>query len=271
MLAAALLGSAPATTAGAGACSKNRAVGSGGRAAVSTRGEPLYNRAVAKVDGSGLLVMAAFSPELDAFAPLLGASMSAPVGDLPVSAVAVGIGLVAAAIGAARALDRLAPRAVVLVGTCGAYPSSGLRALDVVVARAVLLVEPAAVMGAVALPEPMSTRLDANAAMSASLASAGTTTVDVATTLGVTVSDDLATRLGGLAAVEHMEAFAVATACALRGTPCAAVLGVANRVGATGRSEWRKNHAAAGRAVGSVVTRWLEAGAAGVPWRREGT
>ena len=163
------------------------------------------------------------------------------------------------------------PRAVVLVGTCGAYPGKGLGVGDVVVARSILLLEPAVLDDEAAFPEPMSARVEAHAAMSAAIAAAGGRTEDVGTTLAVTTSDALAVRLGrgSGAAVEHLEAFAVATACAMQRVPVAAVLAVANAVGSTGRSDWRTHQVEAGHAVGRFVASWVQAGAAGVPHQVE--
>jgi futalosine hydrolase len=214
-----------------------------------------------------VLVVAAFAPELEGLEPIHGAAMRAEVGGLLVFARPVGIGLVAAASGTATRLEAYAPHAVVLVGTCGAYPGSGLAVGDIAVARTVLLVEPAVLEGRSAFPEPMSARVDPHAAMTAAIATAGGMLVDVATTLAVTTDDVLAANLGRRGAVEHLEAFAVATACAAKNVPFAAALGVANVVGSQGRSQWRENHALAGHAAATFIARWIQAGAAGVPHR----
>ncbi len=214
-----------------------------------------------------LLIVAAFAPELQAFRALLGPALSAKVGELVVAARPVGIGLVSAASGTAARLTRAQPRAVVLVGTCGAYPGTGLGVADVVVARSILLLEPAVLDDEAAFPEPMSAKVEAHAAMSAAIAASGGRAEDVGTTLAVTTSDALAVRLGRQsgAAIEHLEAFAVATACAMQRVPFAAVLGVANVVGSTGRADWRTHQVEAGQAVGRFVASWVQAGAAGVP------
>jgi nucleoside phosphorylase len=128
-------------------------------------------------------------------------------------------------------------------------------------------VEPAVLEGRAAFPEPMSARVDPHPAMTAALASAGGSLVDVATTLGVTTDEGLATLLAQRGAVEHLEAFAVAMACAAKSVPFAAVLGVANVVGSQGRSQWKENHAFAGRAAAAFIARWIQAGAVGAPHR----
>ncbi|MGH7440527.1 MAG: hypothetical protein ACRENE_32965 [Polyangiaceae bacterium] len=215
-----------------------------------------------------LLVVAAFHPELAPLCALLGDGGSpgfagrpaaGRIGTTDVRTAAIGIGLSQASVGASLSLVEARPAAVVLVGTCGAYPGTGLRVGDVTVARRVLLVEPAAVDGAAEFPTPMSTATDADETMRTALASSGAVAVDVATTLAVTVNDDLATRIARAtgAAAEHLEAHGVATACATLGVPLAIVLGVANVVGSRAREEWKQNHHAASRAAIGVVKAWL--------------
>ncbi len=218
-----------------------------------------------------VLLVAAFAPELEGLQSILGGAMRAEVGGLLLCARPVGIGLVAAASGTAARLEALGPHAVVLIGTCGAYPSSGLAIGDIALARTVVLVEPAVLEGRAAFPEPMSARVDPHAAMTAAIATAGGALVEVATTLAVTTDDGLASNLARRGAVEHLEAFSVATACAAKNVPFAAALGVANVVGSRGRSQWRENHAAAGQAVATFIARWIQAGAAGIPHRSGST
>jgi len=220
-----------------------------------------------EADRCDLLVVAAFAPELEGLQAILGSSMCAEVGGLTVLARPVGIGLVASASGTATRLETHAPHAVVLVGTCGAYPGSGLAIGDIAVVRTVALVEPAVLEGRSAFPEPMSARVDPHAAMTAAIATAGGSIVDAATTLAVTTDDALAASLARRGAVEHLEAFAVATACAAKNVPFAGALGVANVVGSQGRLQWRENHASAGHAASTFIARWIQAGAAGVPHR----
>jgi nucleoside phosphorylase len=61
------------------------------------------------------------------------------------------------------------------------------------------------------------------------------------------------------AALENLEAFAVARAAAAAKVEFAAVLGVANRVGPTGHREWRAHHAAASRAACRLIAAYLAA------------
>jgi nucleoside phosphorylase len=215
-----------------------------------------------------VLVAGAFAPELAPFRPRLGDGLAATLGRTRVVAKAVGIGLVNAAVGTATRLPSLCPRAVVLVGTCGAYGGTPILRGTAVVARKVRLVDTASCEGRAAIPDPMTTSIDASAPIvqGLSAAAAGALVVDVATTLAVTTDDPLAARVAHASTtqVEHLEAFAVASACAAFGVPFAAVLGVANAVGSRGRDEWRTGHRAAADAAAAVVLRWLDGGAAGV-------
>jgi nucleoside phosphorylase len=155
------------------------------------------------------------------------------------------------------------------VGTCGAYriagDAQGAGIGDVAVPARLRLTTPCVVDGLAQFPEPMSVTLDAHATTVESLVRAGGRRVDVATTLAITVDDAAATRVARAtgAHVEHLEAHGVATACAARGVPFAAALGVANDVGSSAREQWRTHHRAAAAAAVAVVTRWLHAGVPG--------
>jgi nucleoside phosphorylase len=214
-----------------------------------------------------VLILGAFHPELAPLRPLLGDAMRARVGGADVVARVVGIGLTMAAVGGAMQLAEHAPRFVVLVGTCGAYrvtggaPGADVAIGDVVVPARLRLTAPCVVDGLAQFPDPMSVSLDAHAATVEGLIRAGGKPGDVATTPGITVDDAAATRVARAtgALVEHLEAHGVATACAARGVPFAAALGVANDVGSRAREQWRAHHRAAAAASIAVVARWLQA------------
>jgi nucleoside phosphorylase len=186
--------------------------------------------------------------------------MAGDVGPTRVVARAVGIGLPMAAAGAAMHVGERRPGAVVAIGTCGAYAGSGLALGEVVVARKMRLVDLSVLRGSSQYPEPMSVVTEASPALSGAIARATSARmVDVATTLGITVDDigaALIARTTG-AEVEHLEAHGVATACAARGVPFAAVLGVANVVGADARAQWRIHHRSAAAAAVEALLRWL--------------
>ena len=212
-----------------------------------------------------VLVVAAFPPELAPLRAMLGEALRAEVAGCVVAAKAVGIGLATAAAGTASRLVALAPRGVVLVGTCGAYgdaPSVGA----VAVANRVVLAEPAVVRGEAAFPEPMSIEARPVPALAQGLSAAGGATCDLATTMAITTDDALAARIAAHTSchVEHLEAYGVAAACAALGIPFATALGVANHVGGRARDEWRIGHRAASAAAAAVVTAWMRGGFAGL-------
>lgn len=175
-----------------------------------------------------LLCVSAFEPELTRFRELAPSR---------IATAPAGIGLVECALGTAELLARHSPAEAVFLGTCGSARAD-LAIGDVIVATSVsLFVGPGSeLVGETDLVVPM------NRAMRDALVAAGATPATVATTLGVTVTDDLATHVAATGDVEHLEAYAFVRACARANVPCAVVLGVANLVGARGRAEWRANH-----------------------------
>ena len=215
-----------------------------------------------------VLVVAAHPPELEALAGLLCPGLSARVGADYVAATAVGIGIADAAVGTLAAIQTYAPRAVVLSGTCGVYGSHAgdVPLGDVIVAGNLRLVSTAATEERGAFPGPMPIALASNTALTRALSNGKLKVVDVATTLAITTDDALAARVAAASgcAVEHLEAFAVATACARAGVATSLVLAVANRVGSTAREEWRAHHEVAGRAATEVIATWLRRGAVGL-------
>jgi len=216
-----------------------------------------------------VLLVASYAAELAGFRNLIGDGPVGEVAGLKVIAKPVGIGLVSASTGSTARIEAVEPRAVVLVGTCGAYPGAPFSPNDVVVVRVVSLVDPLVEEGRAAFPDPMSERIDAHAAMRAALAASGSPLADVATTLAITTDDALAEQLGQAtgADVEQLETYGVASACASLNVPFACVLGVTNVVGSGGRSQWRDTHVTAAEAACRCVAHWLHAGAAGVPHR----
>jgi nucleoside phosphorylase len=100
----------------------------------------------------------------------------------------------------------------------------------------------------------MSPPLDADPSLVAALVAAGGHACEIATTLAITTDDALAAAVfASGCAVEHLESYAVAAACARLSIPFVAVLGVANRVGSSAHSEWKRNHEAASQNAASVV------------------
>src|SRR5436190_4454853 len=106
-------------------------------------------------DRTDILIVSAHLPELSGLRSILGDSLNANVNGLEVAASAVGIGIPAAAAGLAFELGRCTPRAIVLIGTCGAYRGRGYSIGQVVVGRRIHLVSAAAASGRGAFPAPM--------------------------------------------------------------------------------------------------------------------
>ncbi len=169
----------------------------------------------------------------------------------PLRGTVLGVGLVAAATATARLVATDRPDAVVLVGTAGAY-AGGPPVGTVVVASEVLLGSAAAVLGLGYVPRaPGPIELDARW-----LARPDLPRARVMTNLAITTDPDLAARLGALAEVEHMEAYAVAYACADAGIPFAAVLGITNVVGPGAHAEWLRHRLAVSASVQAVAAAW---------------
>lgn len=184
-----------------------------------------------------LLLVGAFAPEIAPFHGRL------PEG---VEARAVGIGLVDAALGAARVIAELRPSAVVLVGSAGVLPGSRVDLLEVVAVGSTVLADLAAARGEASLLPRMAEVRETSAELTAALAPEATR-VCALTTLTVTTSDEAAVALaeahrGHAPLVENLEAYAVARAAEVAGVPFAAVLGVTNRVGSRGRADWAQHH-----------------------------
>jgi len=213
-----------------------------------------------------ILVVAAFDPELEPLRRVLGARFRARVGELDVAARAVGIGLPDAAVGAAGHLAAVTAPVVVMLGTCGAYAGSPLALESVVASRRIQLADALALGGGAQYPASMRTAIDSDPALAAAMVALGALPADVAATLAITVDDGAAASLRDRtgAWVEHLEAFAVATACQRAGRRFVAVLGVANVVGSRARDEWKAHNVAASSAAAAVVAAWLHAGAPGV-------
>jgi nucleoside phosphorylase len=197
-----------------------------------------------------ILVVAAWAPEI--------AALRGSVRDRSVSLRAVGVGLVDAAAGAARAIAETSPEAIVLVGTAGVYPGAAPVVGSVVVARRLVLGCPGVAGGAAYLPAPMTAEVETSGRLRRALAG-GTPLVDVACPLAITRGRAVARRLREATgcAVENLEAFAVARAAGR--IPFAAVLGIANEVGPAAHRQWKAHGAAAAAAACDVVLRWIKA------------
>ena len=219
-----------------------------------------------------VLVLAAHPPDLRGLRDAVGDSLYGEVNRLVVGGKAVGVGLPAASAGAARRLARIdpPPMAVVHLGTCGVYPGvEGYRPNDVVVANRIQLFDAGVDAGSATFPEPMSTQIEANAALTAGIHSAWTRAhkAVVLTPLAQTRNDQVAAtpvaRCG--ACVENLEAFAMASACHLAQLPFTSLLGVTHVVGSYGDDDLRRFRRSASLAAAQALTAWMHAGAPGLP------
>ncbi|WP_316415896.1 5'-methylthioadenosine/S-adenosylhomocysteine nucleosidase family protein [Mesoterricola silvestris] len=178
------------------------------------------------------LLLAAFPPEL------AGRDATPPEGW---RVACTGIGALTAGVATARLLAELRPARVLFVGTCGSYDGR-LRTGDAVWAAEALAVSLDELEGRAYRPDIETVRWAATLEPALPFPAHA-----VAVPPGITRTEEGARRLGGLAAVEHLELTGVFAACAQAGVPCGAVLAVANRVGPDAHREWRENHARVSR------------------------
>jgi futalosine hydrolase len=232
-------------------------------------------------DAGPLLIVAAWAPELRALGRVFSQGKSrAPAaagrtatgalsavrvsGAAPVRAV-VGVGLCEAAAGTARLIERHHPRAIVLVGTAGLYPGSEKAAPKLAIGAVALgrtfhLASDAVARQTAYLPEPLPAQAtSAPDLLQDLIAATGLPVADVACPVGITRAAPVAQLLRKTtgAALENLEAFAVARAAAAAGVPFIAILGIANDVGPEGNAQWRAHGTAAAAAACSAVRTWL--------------
>jgi purine-nucleoside phosphorylase len=211
------------------------------------------------------LVLSAWEPELAPLRRLLGRRVRA----LDVALAAAGVGAVDAAVGAARAIAETRARRVIFVGTAGCYGRE-VAIDDAAVVSDLSLVSTAALRGHGYTPAPMVTSAFASDSLAGDLlAATGLPPVGAASPLAITRSAALARRIAAAtgAALENLEAFAVARAAAAADAEFAAVLGVSNRVGPRAHAEWRAHHRTASEAACLAVFHFLAGPAAAVTRR----
>jgi nucleoside phosphorylase len=201
------------------------------------------------------LIVSAFEPEIAPLRRLVS-------GKRGIVLEPVGIGAVDAAVGAAGAIARARPARVIFVGTAGIYgPAKGARAAigAAVVAAEIVCVSTSALNREAYLPGPMVMRVATSPGLRAALSDGRAGRAVVACPLAITRSAALGRRIAEAtgAALENLEAFAVARAASAADIPFSAVLGVANRVGPQGHEEWRRHHRSASRAACELIARFL--------------
>jgi nucleoside phosphorylase len=216
-----------------------------------------------------ILVLAAYAPEFVGLRAHIGDSLHGSLAGLFVVAKTIGVGMAVAGGATATRIHQLSPKAVVVLGSCGIYPSAAAyRPLDVVIPSHLHLFDPSVAAGKAAFPEPMQTVLEPDAALSAGLLQSGEgrcRTAPVATTMAITTDDAIARAVHPATGLEgeNLELFPVGLACRAADVPFAAVLGVTNMVGSTGRTDWRQYQRDAAIAAAEVLVNWLRRGAPG--------
>ena len=163
---------------------------------------------------------------------LVLAAVSEELGNLP--GETVGIGPVVAAANAATVLAARQPERVLMIGTCGVYPTRSFAIGEAIMANRVGLSYGVAAMGlgyVPRAPEPVLCATDL-------FERTNLPTADVLTTGAVTTDMVLAGRLSDDWSVEYLEVFGVAYACMQAGIPFNAILGIANDVGPNAHAQW---------------------------------
>jgi purine-nucleoside phosphorylase len=211
------------------------------------------------------LVVAAWAPELR--------PLRAGLAGLPSSVrkrvvlETVGVGLVEAAAGSARLIEKLAPDGVLLVGTAGCYARHKLDRQDrqdrqafaigsAAICRRIRLLPPVLGRQHCFLPSIVPTQARSSTALVRALRKATALPMaDVACPLAITANKKAATAAAEFSgcALENLEAFSVARAAAAAGIPFAAVLGIANYVGPAAHAEWKIHGDAAAAAACQAV------------------
>jgi nucleoside phosphorylase len=234
-----------------------------------------------------VLIAAAHPAELAGLRSLLGPALAGVVRGLHVATCEVGVGLPAASAASVCRLRDRRPRALILLGSCGAYPATAGTALaediapqadpaslpwpllQIAIPDRVLLADPGVASGQAAFPEPMPRTAPIDRALADGLAACARSPLRgaLATTLGITTSNELAIRLerSSGCAFENLEALGVALACAAERVPFAALLAITNHVGERGRSQWLAHYARAAERGAEVLAKWLEQAGPGLP------
>ena len=175
------------------------------------------------------LLLAAFPPEL------AGLDQSPPAGW---QVRCTGVGAITAAATTARLIAELEPKRVLFVGTCGAYDER-LAIGDLVEITEAISVSLEEAEGRAYRPGIERVRWPATLVFTPSL---GLPTCAVAVPMAITKTVEGAATLSKWAAAEHLEVTGVFAACQGAGVPCAAVLGVADRVGPEAHAQWKANN-----------------------------
>lgn len=224
-------------------------------------------------DQVDVLIVAAHAPALGGLRAALGDHLYGVLRDLRVIAKTVGIGGAVASAQTTRRLLQVSPRSVIEIGACGAYPGLGFEPSDLVVGTRVDLLDSNVSLGRAAFPEPMQTVLETNPMLSEGIAAS----IGASARRGVVGSPPSTTRDAALAqgyhaahlcVAESLEAFSIASACALARIPYTCVLGISHELGPTARDQGSQFERPASEAAAHAVIAWINKGAHGLPHGR---
>jgi nucleoside phosphorylase len=217
-----------------------------------------------------LLVFGAHPGTLRGLREHLGDRLDGSIRGFRVTAKTIGVGMGVAGGLAAKRVYQLAPRAVVLLGTCGVYGGvPGYQPYDVVVGSAFHLVDLGVLRGESAFPQPMQTEVRPHATLSVGLAAAlpRARQVSVASPLAETIDDESSARIPQVTGceVESLEAFSVAQVCSMAQVPFAGVFGVSHVAGSTALTDWRNFERQCCLAAAEALVGWVQMNMPGLP------
>src|SRR6185295_4181994 len=107
-----------------------------------------------------VLLVAAHAPDLAGMRTFLGEKLDGQMRGLTIKTKVLGFGMAVAAASCARGVQALAPRAVVLIGTCAVFPGlAQYRPYDVLLPTRVQLCDASVLARKAAFPDPMQTNV----------------------------------------------------------------------------------------------------------------
>ncbi len=217
-----------------------------------------------------LLLVAAHAPDLAGMRPFLGEKLDGQMRGLVIKTKVLGFGMAVAAASCARGVQALAPRAVILVGTCAVFPGlAQYRPYDVILPTKIHLVDASVLARKAAFPDPMQTSVECHGLLRAALVGSVPRAAQavMASMMAPITDDTVAASLHGATGcdADNGEIFGVAAACQAANIPFAAALGVSNLVGSTGRHDWAQFQREAVTQAGQCIGTWLHNGAQGLP------
>jgi nucleoside phosphorylase len=217
-----------------------------------------------------VLLVAAHAPDLAGMRNFLGEKLDGQMRGLTIKTKVLGFGMAVAAASCARGVQALNPRAVIMIGTCAVFPGlSQYRPYDVLLPTKVQLADASVLARKAAFPDPMQTSVECHGLLRSALAASAPRAAQtvIASMMAPVTDDTLAASLHAATGcdADNSELFGIAAACQAASVPFAAVLGVSNLVGSTGRHDWAQFQREAVTQAGQCIGTWLHNGAQGLP------